>query len=123
MTPSRAGSGEPCATREAAPTSASGTEERRSGSSVSSTFGSRPAPSDAEARLRGTPLGEAITERLEDLSNECVELEDLLQIARAKKKRLEALQRIVATYPDEQLAALDPTNPNSWITTDQESLR
>jgi hypothetical protein len=83
----------------------------------------RGSPSDPEAKLRGTPVGEAIEQRLDDLSNECAELEDLLQIARAKKKRLEALQRIVATYTDEQIAALDLNDPNSWIMTDQETLR
>jgi hypothetical protein len=75
------------------------------------------------SRLQGTPVGQSIDRRIAELDDECIQLERALQTIRARTKRMEALRRMVAQLTDEQIAALDPDEPNSWIPVDQDRLR
>jgi hypothetical protein len=82
-----------------------------------------PSTEDAVARLRGTAVGQSIDRRIAELTDECIELENQLQRIRARKKRMEALRRMVAQLTDEQIAGLNPDDPNSWIPVDLDRLR
>jgi hypothetical protein len=77
-----------------------------------------PSAEEAAARLQGTAVGRTIDQRIGELTDECRQLEELLRSTRATKKRMEAMLRLVARLTDEQIAALDPHDPNSWIPVD-----